>query len=380
LKTKLAFFVIDHASVGGVERVTANLINLFINNAIDVSHLFSLGDEKARNTIVDYHNDVTITCLDRNKLTEDLLHTIQKEKITHLIFQGDNMSISLDILKINKQSNCKTILHYHGSPFAYLTKNLYRDDIIENPINIFKIAFSKIVYPFKKRKLLKVIKSSKYGFITVSNSVKDELFKIYDNEFENIKCIHNPISVKQNKLINLNKKENKIVFISRLERKHKNAFMTLKIGRLLKKNNPNWELLILGDGPLFSKMKRYIYEYKLQNIQLLGEVKNVESYLEKSAIAISTSDSEGFGMGLFEAASFGNALITTKSHGGIKDFVIDGETGIHVNRNDYKEMSHQISNLINDHALRKKLAQNAYLKYAEISKETIINQWLALLF
>ncbi len=352
---------------------------LFISKGLSVHSLISLGDESERNAIMDYPQNIDIKCIKRTDLTNSLAFYLKKESITHLIFQGDNMSISLAVLKAIKQTNCRGILQYHGSPYAYLKKNLYKSDIQEKPFNLLKIGYSKLLYPFKKRKLLKIITNSEYGFVTVSNSVQAELNNLFNTKFKNITSIHNPLSFWQKKQIEIENKEPKIVFISRLERKHKNAFLSVKAWQLIHHKYPEWELQILGDGSLMEKIKNYIKENNINNIALLGEVNNVEYYLERSSISILTSDSEGFGMGLFEAAAHKNALVTTKSYGGVKDFVTDGLNGFFVKRNDFLAMAKKIEELILDKTLREEMAINSHVMYKTIADEDIFKEWTKLL-
>ena len=372
---KIAFFIIDHASVGGVERVTASLMSLFIAKNLPVHSLISLGEETAKNAVIHYPDTVSLKCISRKNIQTDLAFFLKKKKISHLIFQGDNMSISLAVLKAVNQTDSRGILQYHGSPYAYLKKNLYSSDLLEKPVNLLKIGLSTLRYPFKKRKLLKVIKNSKHGFVTVSNSVLEELNSLFYTRFKNVLSIHNPISFKQNKPVKLENKEPVVVFVARLERKHKNAFLSVKSWNLLYHKFPNWEMIIIGDGSLMEKMKSFKQKHQIQNLSFLGTINNVNSYLERSSIAILTSDSEGFGMGLFESASFKNALVTTESYGGVKDFVQENYNGFFVERNDHAGMAEKIKKLILDKNLREKMAINSYTKYEEIAAENIFKQW-----
>lgn len=372
---KIAFFIIDHASVGGVERVTASLMSLFIAKNLRVHSLISLGEETAKNAVIHYPDTVSLKCISRKNIQTELAFFLKKKKISHLIFQGDNMSISLAVLKAVNQTNSRGILQYHGSPYAYLKKNLYSSDLLEKPVNLLKTGLSTLRYPFKKRKLLKVIKNSKHGFVTVSNSVLEELNSLFYTRFKNVLSIHNPISFKQNKPVKLENKEPIVVFVARLERKHKNAFLSVKSWNLLHNKFPNWELIIIGDGSLMEKMKSFKQKHQIRNLSFLGTINNVNSYLERSSIAILTSDSEGFGMGLFESASFKNALVTTESYGGVKDFVQENYNGFFVKKNDYIGMAEKIEKLILDKNLREKMAINSYTKYDEIAAENIFKQW-----
>src|SRR5690606_7796482 len=136
-----------------------------------------------------------------------------------LIFQGDNMTIALAILEACKKARCRGILHYHGSPYAYLRKYIYIGDILENPINIGKLLLSKVAYPFKKRKLKKVLDNATDGLVCVSEGTAEELRNIFDlseGQGENILSIHNPLTfdVPESQGPDRPQKEKVIIYVS----------------------------------------------------------------------------------------------------------------------------------------------------------------------
>jgi len=378
MEINLSFFLINHNSIGGVERVTLSLLKKFEDLNIKTKYIFSLGDTSQDNNIIQFPKHIKTIGLSKKYFIEELNDHINKKKITHLIFQGDNMTISKNILKATMQTKCKAFLHYHGSPYAYLRKNIYWYDIKENPTNIVKNAIAKIFYPFKKAKLLNNIQNSNYGFITVSNGVKDELQNIYKRRFNNILCIHNPVSFTHQKEPNIKKKEKVVILISRLVRKHKNVLLALRTWEHLHKKYPDWKLHILGGGLLLPKLKDYIQKHYLQNVILVGHVNNVDDYLDKSSISLSTSDTEGFSMTTYEAMSFKIPIVLTKSYGGIYD-IVDQTNGLFAPKDDAKKLANNIELLINDEKLRIKMGNNSYKKYLELKSEDIISEWLKVL-
>ncbi|HIE46157.1 MAG TPA: hypothetical protein EYP87_08360 [Flavobacteriaceae bacterium] len=88
MKPKVAFYVFNHTSVGGVERVTANLIALFIQNGIYVDSLLSLRDAKESNSMIKHPKDLHIQQIDWKDITNDLTHYLNKRKITSHILSS----------------------------------------------------------------------------------------------------------------------------------------------------------------------------------------------------------------------------------------------------------------------------------------------------
>ncbi|MCG2459878.1 glycosyltransferase [Flavobacteriaceae bacterium F89] len=383
---KIAFFAIDYSLVGGVERVTSNLINLFGLNGIRVETVFSLFDANDGPALT-YPAHLEFAVLhtrEKRAIVDQLSRLLLEKQVGTLIFQGDNMTIALAILEACKKAGCRGVLHYHGSPYAYLRKYIYLQDILDNPINILKLLFSKVVYPFKKRKLGKVLDLAKDGLVCVSEGTANELrfiFGLADRPGGNIRFIHNPLTfnIPESFLADWSQKENAIVYVSRLERKHKNSMLVARSWARIAHNHPDWTLWVLGDGTIKNNMEAYLANNKVTNVVFYGLVKNVEKYLDRSSISLLGSDCEGLPVGMMESASYANALISTKSDGGIIDIVEDGYSGYLVPRNSSRKFSEKLEELIVDSRKRKELALNASKKMQLFSDEQIMAKWKQLL-
>ena len=375
LQKKIAFFTIDYSQGGGVEKVTADLTNLFIENGLNVTDLVSLykGQEKP---LMKYHSNLNITVLNpQNKkdLEDTFYQYFKNHKPDIFIFQGDNMSIALAIIEASKKANVIAIPQYHGSPYAYLKK--YPDAL---KANYDKRIWAKILYPFKKNKLKKLICKSTHGFISVSKGVENELRELYNGStcLQHITTIRNPILLNSSPI---QEKEKTVSFISRLERKHKNAFLAVKSWKLIAYKYPDWQMNIYGEGSLKSKMEKYAQENNIRNINFLGFQKNLNERLAKSIITISTSDCEGFSMAVAEAIMNKNAIASTNSDGGIKDMLIHEKTALLSPKNNAKLLSKNIEKLITNNSLREKYIQNAYDNLKKLIDEDIFKQWVYLL-
>lgn len=379
-----AFFVLDYSVTGGVERVISSLSSLFIKYGLKFNHLISLFSCN-QNPEITFPPDLKINVLfneTRGDVSKELCRLLKEKKITTLIFQGDNMTTALQVLKGAKDAGCRAILHYHGSPYGYIKKYIYKDDIIENPAAVFKLLWAGVQYPFKKIKLKKAILLSD-DFVCVSNGAREEVNNIFNfppRISNKMITIHNPLSFKVNdRAVDLSLKENVIVYVSRLHRKHKNSMMVLKGWQKIANENPGWRLQIIGDGKLKKKMLQYVVDNEIPAVLFTGMVSNVDEYLKKSSISVLTSDCEGLGMGLLESAVYKNAIVATKSDGGVVDIVEDGITGYLVPRNNNKLFAEKLQQLITQQNTREQMAASLYNKMNCFSDEKIMAQWLQLL-
>lgn len=376
-KINISFFVIDYSCGGGVERVTADLSDIFLKNGINVSHLVSLFQSNDIPAIK-YPEKLTIEVLSptsKKEYQKVFENFFQKNRPDFFIFQGDNMTITKAILQAAHSFQIKAIPQYHGSAYAYLKK--YSD--AQNH-NFFKKLFATIVFPFKKQKLKNVIELATSGFVCVSEGAANELKHIFNHSksiTERIKVIRNPIFI--NEQIQSEEKQKKISFVSRLEIAHKNAFLIVKIWKHIHSQFPDWTLEIFGEGRLKSKMQTYCEENNIQNIRFMGFTNNIYSHLASSSIAVSTSNCEGFSMAIAEAMANKNAIVITDSDGGISDMIIHEETGLIAPKNNDKILAKNIALLIEKSTIRTQLADNAYKHIISLKNQNIFEQWIDLL-
>lgn len=372
-----AFFLIDYTPIGGVERVTGNLIRLFKKNNIDVKHLISF-EKKNKTAGLNYPSDLTIKVLSGRKKTlcRELSQYLLKNDIQRLIFQADNMSIALKVIEAAKSANCKAFGQYHGSPYAYLRKYIFWEDIKENPKLIFKVIWHNIILPFKKIKQRKFVKTCKNGVVCVSWGAAKELKRLH-GDLPQIKTIHNPFEL-NNVQENFSKKK-LVTYVSRLENKHKNSFLVVKTWALINQKHPDWTLQILGDGTLKKKMETFIEKKQINNIIFYGMVDCVEDFLALSKISISTSNTEGLPTAIAEAIVYKNAIAGTHSDGGITDLIGD-DCGLISPKNNAECLAENVSKLIQNPSLIKTLSNNAKNNLIKFSDEIIVEKWKKLLF
>ena len=107
--------------------------------------------------------------------------------------------------------------------------------------------------------------------------------------------------------------------------------------RLLKINtNWNGKAVIIGDGPLYGKLKKQISKYELtDNVFLPGfmEADTKAHYLKQSRFYVLSSSREGFSISTLEAMQFGCIPIVSRPSSsevfGVSHFVTDGVNGFY---------------------------------------------------
>ncbi|MCR4400029.1 MAG: glycosyltransferase [Syntrophomonadaceae bacterium] len=119
------------------------------------------------------------------------------------------------------------------------------------------------------------------------------------------------------------------------------------------------ELVLVGDGPEEEKLKRQAQRLGIASrVTFVGRVphRTVPDHLNRLDIyvALSTLDSESFGVAVVEASACGIPVVVSDV-GGLPEVVVDGLTGFIVPRNDPEAAAERILQLANDAALRKSM-------------------------
>jgi glycosyltransferase involved in cell wall biosynthesis len=108
-------------------------------------------------------------------------------------------------------------------------------------------------------------------------------------------------------------------------------------------------LVMMGDGPLRSQLP-----------QATGFVTHdeLQSYYARAAVVACPSHREGFGVACAEAMAHGKPVVAS-AVGGLRDLVVDGETGLLVPPRDVLALREALSSLVGDRELRARLGTAA---------------------
>ena len=133
---------------------------------------------------------------------------------------------------------------------------------------------------------------------------------------------------KTNKSIDLPKDKKNILGIGRLT-KQKNFKYLIKEFENFSKNNPDFNLFILGDGEEKIMLKNLINKKKLNNkVFLLGNIKNVFSYILNADLFVLSSLWEDPGFVLIEAGLGNLFVISSNCPNGPKEILNEGKNGL----------------------------------------------------
>jgi colanic acid/amylovoran biosynthesis glycosyltransferase len=119
---------------------------------------------------------------------------------------------------------------------------------------------------------------------------------------------------------------------------------------------PDARLIMIGDGPLWQSCKQLAQALGLEGaIELLGQrphaeiatiMRSARMFVQHSVLA-ADGDSEGTPVAVLEAGASGLPVVATR-HAGIRDVVVEGQTGLLVDEGDVEGMAAGIIQLVQD--------------------------------
>ncbi|MEN9406778.1 MAG: hypothetical protein RLZ12_1062 [Bacillota bacterium] len=128
------------------------------------------------------------------------------------------------------------------------------------------------------------------------------------------------------------------------------------------KTGYNVQLDLVGDGYLKKQLQSQVYQLKIQaQVKFCGRVpqKKVPEWINRAAVVVLPSLSEGFGCALLEAMACKKPVIGS-AVGGIKELIVDGVNGLLVPPRDVLKLTAAIACLVQNPALRSKMGKAAY--------------------
>jgi glycosyltransferase involved in cell wall biosynthesis len=275
----------------------------------------------------------------------DIVNNFKPDIIHSHLFQAEIFSRALLIKEV------KYVTHVH-------------DNMIQlNKFELNSHLNKRISNYYEKKWILKRYKKVNNYFISISSDTTNFLKQTLSNKLQkNIFELNNAINV--SKFSNNNKRvigsKIKLITIGSLVDK-KNQILLINLASDLKFNAIPFDLIILGDGPNFKMLHEEINHRDLQeHVHLMGNVKNVEFYINNSDLLLHSALYEPFGLVLLEAMSSGLPVICLDGRGN-RDIILTGKNGFLLSENN--------SNLFYEKILYFKNNPNEYEKMSNYAKK-----------
>ena len=259
----------------------------------------------------------------------------------------DNQSISYGLIEIQKRFPLIEIIHH---PITFDFK--------------FELAASKkIKYKISRYlwysflKMQKRVAPKLQNIITVSQSSKKGIIEEFNCKKNNILVINNGLDTEEFSPIEESVRDlNRLITTASADVPLKGLDYSLKALKILKKDNPNIHLIVIGSLKKGGHTERLIKELNIKdNVFFKKHIskEEIRRLYSTSSVAIVSSLYEGFGYPVIEAMSCEVPLIATNVSS-IPELV--GKYGILIDPKDENLLSNKIKNVLSNYDEHKKTA------------------------
>lgn len=250
-----------------------------------------------------------------------------------------------------------TPLYVRNTPRLILIMHLFGPAIYKetNPIFGSYINFGERLVPILYRKEM---------FCVLSGSTKEELIAkgIPGN---NISIISPALSSQLNPDFSKKTPNPTILLYGRMK-KYKRPDVAVYMMKDIVTKIPDAKLIVMGKGDYLLELIKLSQKLGLSaSIKFLGFVPEDEKdkILQSVWVMVNPSLKEGWGITNIEANACGTPVVASNSPG-LRDSVVDGETGFLVPQNDTNLLSKRVMDVLQDEKLRERLSLNA-VKWAK---------------
>ncbi len=229
----------------------------------------------------------------------------------------------------------------------FFRKSIFRETVF--PIALYVYLMERLVALFYRGE----------NFLAISESTRDEIIDM-GIRARNIAIVEPGIDTKFFHPTEPKANPPVIAFIGRLM-KYKNAQFIIHAMPRLRKLVPGIVLEIAGNGDYRAELERISREKGVSDsVRFLGRVSEEEKrdLLSRASLFVNPSFKEGWGINNIEANLCGTVSVSNNV-AGLKDSVIDGETGLLYENSDSEGFCQKVSSILHDPERLNALGENA---------------------
>lgn len=368
---KKILFLIYNLDGGGAEKVLLKILEKIDKNKFKIDLFLIKKEGVYLKEFETKFKDITIRTpydnLSKNKLLNWIQYKLKHKKVRKSL---KNPEIFKEFIKEKYDTQ---IAFLEGMSSIYLSKTECRNKIAWVHVDLEKHRTMTID---KEREIYKNYNK----IICVSNQAKNSFDKIYPEYSNKSTVIYNPIDKdeiikKSNEEVEKFRDKNIVTFIAIGRLNEQKGFdILLKAHKLLKDENLENNIVILGEGTERKNLEKYILENDLEkSVKLLGFKKNPYPYLKQSDIYILSSRYEGYSLTVAEALVLNKAIISTRCIGPM-ELLENGKYGLMCNSEDIYQLKECMKKFILNKKLREEYEEKTKIKSKEMQMKSIIEK------
>lgn len=272
----------------------------------------------------------------------------------------------------------------------YLRQNTFDYYYLAHPLNVLEFHLSRGVnkkdtiitehgaptaynFAYKKIKLWLYPKAKIYVVPTTTDTLYYKKLKLPAQYLPHFKSdlLYEKATLKENIALNIGRFTDV-----------KQQIVLLKIWNSLVnfKQMKSWKLFLVGTGELKAQFEEFIKTNNLQEyVFLMPPQQDVAFYYKNASLFLLSSKTEGFGMVLLEAISFGLPCISFDCPSGPRDIIKNNENGFLIPSNDEGALEKSIINFMTNSSLKNKMSKKSLEISNNWNDEKLIEQWNVIL-
>lgn len=172
-------------------------------------------------------------------------------------------------------------------------------------------------------------------------------------------------------------KKKEVLYCGRMTYKDKRVDRLLRIWERVSPSLPDWNLILVGEGPEKEKSERYASRRHLRNIRFEGWQQDLRPYYRRASVICLTSTFESFGMVLVEAMSAGCVPMAFGCSAGVSS-VVGPDCGILVRPFDETAYARELAGLLEDPSRLEALSLKALARSGDFQAEPVVSLWMKL--
>ena len=347
--------------IGGIEKALVILVNKLQEKGYDITLVLEkkqgifLNEIDPKIKIIEYAPSNS-----KNKIQRKIINLIKRIKFTLKYKNKYDFSASFATYSLPSSFVART-----ASKNCYLWGHADYLTLFDGNAEEMKEFFIERNYD-KFKKIIFVSKEGKDSFIKVFPKMNEKTM-VCNNlidadkilELSKEKIPEEDLS-KINKLENTQKETTIFINVGRHQEKQKKLSRLIEAATMLKKDNMNFKIIFIGDGPETEEYKKQVKNNQLENnIIFLGKKQNPYPYFKIADCVALTSDYEGYPVVFLGSFILEKPIITTK----VSDYKeVENKYGF-VTEKDTKDIYEKMKNFIlNGFEIKEKFD---YKKYNE---------------
>ncbi|MFS2832865.1 glycosyltransferase [Bacteroides uniformis] len=372
-------------TIGGIERVSVSLAEGLIKEGVEVLFIACRKSPYSKRYTLPAKQMFLPQSLDYcSENVQALAHILKAEKVDILLNQNSHSGLyNRTCYEAKLVSGVKLISVLHFSPDMRIKGNRHLVNfsylsLKENLVNALRDVCTR--FPLRyitmhdQRRMYRNLYLYSDKVVLLSNEFKESYIKLSGiKEASKLTAINNMLSFPYEKRDYPKKKQ--ILWCGRLLFSQKRPDRILLIWKKLQGKLPDWNLVIVGDGPFSEQMRQLSEHLSLERIEFAG-FKDPVPYYKESSIFCMTSNHEGWGLVLTEAMQHGCIPVAFDSFESIHEIIEDGKNGFLVKPFDTDMYANRILHLAENN--RKEYVINVINSMERLTPQNIVKLWIEL--